>query len=575
MRSPAVWMIALPGLGLGIAFFAAFGFHSYYPTDQGYVLGLGWRIWGGQVPYRDFLSARPPLTAYLHSLWFALPEGWAFPCSRAGYYLQMTLSAVLPALAAHRAGLVRSPATLGALTAGFLAVALHNFPAMPWHTVDGVFFSSLGLSAWLVSLAEVDASRSLRWRAAASLAFASAMLCKQNFVFPALLFGLYCGFEWLHSTRRGTPGRHALVLASALPAFALGAMLSAALMGAGLLGAYFDQISTTRGLSEAAYENYAEGWCWLALLPGLAWPWLCTRIAEPSAPARLGKALVLLSLLGVAGAAVLLEENQEIGRTLLWLLLGSLIARAVLLPRERDERARAEAGLRLLLSAGVFVIGWATSLSWGYAMPNLGLGAMGVAIVDLLPRVDRRWLTPSVALSFAAILIVQNARKNLFEPYYDVPRSRQVAGLHEVYPRFGRLWTSVDLADRFAELRTLVQRHALDPGREFTVLRAFPLIHHLVDRQSPALLDWYYPNEIRGREAEVLDQLLGLDAVLLLYKGKRVQRVGDPLDYERSCEPETFEHSRRLLLPIARAGTLLEEGRYFCVVSIDGRDGDS
>jgi hypothetical protein len=575
MPSLAAWRIAVPCLGLGLAFFAAFGFHSYHPTDQGFILGLGWRIQGGQVPYRDFLSLRPPLTPYLHSLWFLLPEGWTFPGARLGYYLQMTLSAVLPGLAAHRAGLVRSPATVGALSAGFLAVALHNFPAMPWHTVDGVFFSSLALSAWLVSLAEADARRSLRWRAAASVGFALAMLCKQNFVFPALLFGLCCSVEWLRSSKQRSPARHILLLASALPALSLGAILLAALAGAGLLGTFFDQITTTRGLSEAAYEYYVEGWCWLAILPGLAWPWLCARLDLRPNPGALGTALSALSLLGLAAFVALVQENEQVGRTLLWLLLGSLLTRATLLLRERDDGARAKARLRLLLSGGVFVIGWTASLSWGYPMPNLGLGAMAVAIVDLLPRAGRRWLTPLLAVLFAAILIGQSVRLNLHRPYFEVPRSRQVAALHEIFPRFGRLWSGEDLADQLRELRTLVQRHALDPGRDFTVLPSFPLIHHLVDRQSPALLDWYYPRETRGRRAEVLNQLLGLHAVLLLHKTRRVPPMGEDWDFDRPCKAETFDHSPELLQPIVRAGTLLEEGRYFCVVSLEGREGRS
>jgi hypothetical protein len=570
MPTAAAWMILLSCLGVGLAGFAAFGLHSYHPTDQGFLLGLGWRVHGGQIPYRDFVYIRPPGTLYLHSLWFALPEGWALPAARLGFYLQMALSAALPALAALRAGLVRSPATLAALSAGFLAVALHNFPAMPWHTVDGVFFSSVGLSAWLMSLVDSPRRSALRWRVIASLGFATALLCKQNFLFPALLFGVGSALEWIRSPASRAPDRHAFLLASALPGLLLGGLVAGGLWCAGALPGLVAQITTGSGLIEAGFWNYVLYWPWWAVLPGLAWPWLCRRLESSAVPPALRAGLVVLSPLGFLTLLLLSDKPADLGRLLLWFLLGTLATRAFGWLREHDEQRRTEQGLRLVLAGGVFTIAWSASISWGYPSPSLGLAAMGVAIVDLIPRVERRWLAPAAAGVSAAILLAHAARLNLDSPYRDVRRSQQVAALHEVFPRFGRLWSNPSLAAHYRELDRLIERHALDAGRDFVVLRDFPLIHYLADRQSPARLDWYFHAETQGRGRELLRELLQLDAVFLLYKKRNVSPIGWDAGFDKPCSPDTFAHSPMLSRPILKAGRLLDEGRYFCVVSLEG-----
>jgi hypothetical protein len=122
----------------GLAFFAAFGSYSWYQCDYGMIPAYTWRILNGDVPYRDFIYVRPPLTLYLHSLWLLLPSG--IDVSRAIYYLQFVAAAIVPALVASRLGLIRLDYRLTPLAIHFLVVSWHNFPIMPWYTVDGAMF---------------------------------------------------------------------------------------------------------------------------------------------------------------------------------------------------------------------------------------------------------------------------------------------------------------------------------------------------------------------------------------------------------------------------------------------------
>jgi hypothetical protein len=61
---------------------------GHYLMDDGFILAFGWRIWNGEVPYRDFIFHKTPLSLYLHSLWLLLPNNLTYLAPRFGFYLQ-------------------------------------------------------------------------------------------------------------------------------------------------------------------------------------------------------------------------------------------------------------------------------------------------------------------------------------------------------------------------------------------------------------------------------------------------------------------------------------------------------
>src|ERR1035437_1441824 len=81
--------VFLLGLGL-VAVLAGFNlFYGYHPSDDGFVLGFAWRVWNGEIPHRDFITIRPPLTPLIHQVWMLFPQQFQFPAARAGFYLWM------------------------------------------------------------------------------------------------------------------------------------------------------------------------------------------------------------------------------------------------------------------------------------------------------------------------------------------------------------------------------------------------------------------------------------------------------------------------------------------------------
>jgi len=109
-------------------------------TDTGFIEALSYRIYNGQNIYTDFDYVRPPLTPWI----------WHFPF----YVTRDTLEVFIRSLvviedACTSYFVYRTLKILnvdhekqilsGVLTFAFL---LHWLPSVPWHTTDGLFFTS-------------------------------------------------------------------------------------------------------------------------------------------------------------------------------------------------------------------------------------------------------------------------------------------------------------------------------------------------------------------------------------------------------------------------------------------------
>jgi len=191
---------------------------------------------------------------------------------------------------------------------------------------------------------------------------------------------------------------------------------------------------------------------------------------------------------------------------------------------------------------------------------------MAIVLDDLVPRSRVRPLTPLLLIGLAAFVLHDVARQNLDQPHGDRPIRRQRAQLEEVFPRFGSVSANKGIARQISELRDLVERHALAQGRAFTVLDEFPLVHYLVDSQNPALMDWYWKSERRGMEDRLRDQLLGLDAIFLIYRGAGPSPLGFLIPDSGACRAEEFDESMPLKAAVYRAFRLVESTRFFCVL---------
>jgi len=123
------------------------GRYGWNDGDEGYFLAQSWRIFNGQLPYRDFIIISTPLSGFIHSIsLFIVPGNYQVIFERLLFYIFLAASSYFGAAAIDHVFKISKNGLDKYLlaTVGF-AFTLWNWPPMPWYTVDGVLLSSIGV----------------------------------------------------------------------------------------------------------------------------------------------------------------------------------------------------------------------------------------------------------------------------------------------------------------------------------------------------------------------------------------------------------------------------------------------
>ena len=526
---------------------------GYNPTDDGFILAYSWCITQGEVPYRDFIFERPPLTPYLHAVWLALPDGWQIQAGRLAFYLEFAAASLFPTLWAVSRGLRATMPTL-AIAAGTLLIALHNFPPMPWPTVDGVFFASAGVASFL---AWRDGRRA-RWLVLSLVALTLASLAKQSFAPLMVVVGAYGAVVGFRERDLRT------VAAAALPPAVLGGVFLLALVAAGALEPFVQQLSEPTQMRPTATN-----------------PWSGDMVAIGVKPYLVALTPGIAPLLGLVGIVfVQRERSRRAARFIMPIMVSLLVLAEVLMPEDplssgfvifygvavialaEAMRMRAR-GVDAPILAYVLVLltGWCASLSFAYQSPILAVGLAGPLVAMTLDGQTGRFAN-GIAAAGLLVVMGMSVLLNVEMPYRDVARAEQTADLYDIYPRFGHLYTNEVNVQRHRELRDLSERYAFATGRNFVIFSAFPLAHFLTQTNNPLSSDWLVPQEYLGNDARLQRELETSGAVMIVQRqhGGTVGRGRPPL----SCADAAATAPAFAQDSLARA-SLAAETEYFCV----------
>ena len=336
----------------------AIGRYGWSDTDDGFILGYAWRVLNGEVPYRDFVAVRPPLSFYLHSVWFSLfPPDWVYIGTRYVYVLQILLSAMLAV------GLIESKVDLRAqravpwtwLTLAGFFLSVGALTPMPWHTVDGLFFAVVAL--FFLS------KKSWFGLVAGGAALFMACLAKQSF-YP--LVPLYVAMLVI----QGEYSKAALLNALFVLLGGLG------FLALKMLGAWPDFVRQTAGAStlrdavDAGILNYFH-FPWRPLAYGLGVAILCRLWMRKSGRRYAGANDFAILVLAFGAEAIYRHQKTDewagvhplgLSHFMLWLALGGTF---LLFKRGWISR---DGGLTFL---GLIGIAWCSSVSWGFQTPLL------------------------------------------------------------------------------------------------------------------------------------------------------------------------------------------------------------
>lgn len=523
---------------LPVLYFLLYGFWGFSDTDGCFIPALSYRVASGQIPHQDFFYVRPALSPLLHALeMLLLPDNLVMIGMRLIAYLMMMVSIWLglESLKSHfdfkELGL--SPWLLGIITFIF---AMHNFPPMPWHTLDGVFFASLGF--YLLTRGPRPV-----FLAAGMVAMVLSAASKQPFavsplVGAALLFFLY-------PVRDAWKG---LALAGGAGVVALAAFL------------IWDHEGTVRTamlsqiMGSSKPEDLKHGAIGTYILPIRTWVlpvaglWVVAKYAVRFR--YTGPIIALILLGGISAWTVFQAYSIHVGGFFIAprfgfyhaLMAGAFMVIGLQLVFRKDIKA-------MVLLGAMGLVNWASGVSWGYAIPVLFCLPSIMAVVYFLGRVNEfkvpQWAYVAVAVvSFGAFFAAQRY------PYGEFHRSMLTKNLGEVYPRLSYIYSSQTAYDKLLALKDLHGRY----GDNFAVMPSMPLAHYLTNTDPTIQLDWEHDGELMfdvGTQA-ILKRMSAQQTVVFAEVDLKAEAFLPPGNYKCSPLEHVLTHWHKL-----------EENRFF------------
>jgi len=471
--------------------FSSLGFN---PTDDGFVLAFSRRLIEHQVPHRDFISVRPALSALLGVPFVLFGGEYVFWLSRFFVWIQFALISWAWMLFLSRLFVIRlGIAEMVLASIVIFTASVHTFPIMAWSTIDGIFFTSLGLLFWLRGS---KASRLVGY-----VLIGAAPLCKQSFLWLPIAALIVSG-DWRHIRNW---------LAMAVPGILY-------LFYLGWDGAIQDalvQVLSPDGLFFSVgiwryVTDYALLWGIILgyAIIGFEWPVPPPDSVKPHL-LRLVQMLVVFLILAMDALVLARGKTGHIFR-LSFLLFG-----VVLGPLLRPAFWRERPPGTIQATAMVLVTAWSASLSNGYNAPVLMAGPLAFCLLAHVyfhtePLGETKWsakMPPATLTALAALLLVIAFAIARFDHIYrDLPAPALTRYLDGVLPGGKQIRTNSNTYDYLADLHTAIARtngriHAILPDNA-----GFWVKHSQVNPLPADWADWLLP-EGSGKPSQ-LDRMV-------------------------------------------------------------------
>lgn len=489
--SKAIW-VALMILLVPFVYFLLIGRYGWGDRDNGFMLSFAWRVYKGELPYRDFIYVRPPISPFVHSIWFALfPSKFLAASTRMMALWQDWIIALLGSFVLCRycfsEDQVLQRNWLGVALASFL-FSTCGFVPMPWYTTDGIFFGILGASLLILRTGFLASS------GAALLILLSAGT-KQSF-YPLAVFCLV----YLMALKRF---RDFKVVAFVFGT--VGALFALVLHSHGLLGIYLTMTSGSLHVNDglkAGFFEYLHIGVWsfgrilfLTALPIIAF---CFAFKKQFRPEFLILCFVLSVLVqyGRDWRTHFGFVSMARGGYSQLLFVASFGYGIWRLYRKR-ERTKQTLGFLLLLT-----IAWCASISWGYLSPIMFSAPLlvgGYLCLSELMAGDKRRVLVSGAVGVAVILIFAS-----LYPYEDLDgRLHDHYDLGALNPQLTLIVSGRKTAEKMNEFGKLHHQFA----GSYVILPASGWSYILSNFESPVASDWPENAEIGSREPLLEDQM--------------------------------------------------------------------
>lgn len=501
-----------------LLFYTPYGLEN---GDMGSIFGISWSMYNGYFPHLDFYYIKPAFPPYFHSLFLYLTEDYAYLLNRGFYFVQVFTFAYLAVKLVSDQWLKFKSNELYFLSTLAAVITIHNYPPMPWNTIDGVFFSVIGLYVLLGYK---------KWYSVLIAAFfiSLGVLSKQSFYFMPVFIAGYLVLQKEY--------RKLGLLACFGLLFAM-SFVGLLYLNEAWDAFYAQTFSFTSGGSflEAGFKNYARAFTgqalWLIPLTALL---IYFRKRIP------GDLTYVALHLAMAGYICYLFFNPDSYHTVkawlyqVWFLL-TVLGCLVLLRKEKNFSL-------LLLLLG---LSWCASISNGFKTPVHFAVAMVLATYILLIRFPKVKLSNGFA--FAVLLAFITTFSMGYQTVYnDSDRAELTYNMGEVFPRLSGIKSDAATYTQYQQLKTLSEKYD-----NFTVVPSMTLAHYVTDTKNPIGVDWVFDHHLAG-EIEKHYQILVEKGVAVFL---------EPFENHQN----NYEESARLSGLIKSRWRLVETTPYFRV----------
>ncbi len=452
-----------------------FSWRGFAPVDDGFTLAYSRRILEGQVPHRDFIIIRPFISPLLHTPFVLFGGEYTYWVSRYFVWFQFACISWAWVCIVDRAfGNPFDNATKLFVALASFAVSVHYFVLTAWHTVDGLFLTSIGV--WVLLTQQHKGARIFGY-----LLIASAYLCKQSFLFVAPLAVLLLG-DWREKK---------YWLTITLPAAGYCAYL---LVTGSLSEAVLQMASQTGFVSTGvlSYLNYGTllgvlvGYCSTFLLSASSVPVLRTE----RLPRYVGAALLTAMPAFFIAVGLYRGSLGIISFGIFGMVVGVVLYR-VSAGTARDGDTTPVVLIALLLA-------WSASLSVGYNFPALLLGPLLTILLAFVYSVrgalDPRFLRATLVVAGVAILLGFGVAR----PYYiyrEQPSSELTRSLDGVLPGGRLIYTNPNTYDFLVDLNDAADEVS-SRDRTYAIIPDVPGYWVQSKQLNPLPVDWPQPVEL-------------------------------------------------------------------------------
>ena len=483
-----------------ILFYALFyGPYGYDDADGGYTLALAWRLYNGELPYKDFIMVRPPLSPIFHSLFFnIIPDNFELFFDRILCYVLFALSSLFGALTIKlKFPEIAIDVYLLALI-GFV-FSIVNLPPIAWHTTDGIFFASIGV--YILS----KHNTVLFITFGMFFLFLSA-LCKQPFYLLPVAALLYIALLTRDIKK---------VLIAAIWLLLLIGFFIFTLHSLNILDSFIFQTTgslTISDLLRAGVYTYLSMRAVYFLLPIIIW----VLVRKPFT--------VLSFRFDKKWLPYMFISLLLISPTVIW-IINNFFKNDSFLPSYENTAIMLLIIAVLLIMANIFydskwitltflvMISWCAGISWGYQTPvlfSVPLVFSFFASANLYFDIKKvtRLAIFTLIIAFATYFVEYQ------KPYLNPMRSNLNYSNSTLFSKMSFIKVGKETNEKYAEFSQLVQRY----GTNFKTLPGMPLTNYLTNSKSPIKSDWVFNAETLDQNQNIIAELKNKRTTIFLEK---------------------------------------------------------